>query len=244
MTLLLAFFIIMQAFASEQSEGLFYTGQGSFIRAIETFGLGGVWSRGGGTLPEGERGPRYLTTDGSTAAPRLRRIDPETENAEMALQDLRDQFKTRNLTDDRPWVVAVSIQVSASPSAPLMGPADEELMEAFAHRLARRVRGLLSGGGLVRMCAVVYCREADEAERARAALGAARQVKERLLDAIPPRFRLRAAGRFYTFCRREEPENRPAMLPAGQLRIDIMLTKYTSENNTDGSTGNEIDGAT
>jgi hypothetical protein len=237
MTLLLAFFIIMQAFAESQDEGLFYAGQGSFIRAIETFGLGGVWPTMRTGLPGTAIGPRYTTAEGTKSVHRLRRIDPELENAQQALQTLRDQFYTRTPTDAEPWTVIFTTQASYGAGRLTLAPEDEEMLAEFARRLKGAVRTLLGQWCMVRIGAVIYCTEEEEPEHARAALDAVREVKTRLLDAMPPSLRRKASPRFYTFCRRSPPESRPDKLVAGQLAVAVMLTKYVSRTNENRSTG-------
>jgi len=226
MTLLLAFFIIMQAFADVQGDGLFYSGQGSFIRAIETFGLGGIWEHRRGNLTGGSDSPRYPSAGGPETPGALRRIDVEREEAQMALAGLQDRYATRKRDRGRQWSVVFCALTSYPAGQDDVGKGEDQTLAEFAERLGRVMPVLLAQGCLVRVGADIYCTAEQESDRTRLALAALANVERRLLDAMSPALRRQAAGRFYTFCRRRPPEARPTAIGADELRVDIMLTRY------------------
>ncbi|MFW6118977.1 MAG: flagellar motor protein MotB [Planctomycetota bacterium] len=221
MTLLLAFFIILQAFASVRQEGLFYAGRGSFVRALETFGLGGIWEGEGGPPVPGELQPRYRTPEGQDEPNDLRRIDAEREEAQRALNSLADQFDVMEPPDGEGWRVTLPTPFSYM-------AADEEFSERqreFCGQLARRLEPLVAARGFViRIGAVLKGDGAMDAERARRALRAARRVQRRLVADMSAGSREAASRRLYSFCRPADERTGTAQ-PTTQLKVDIMLTK-------------------
>jgi hypothetical protein len=233
MTLLLAFFIILQAFATVREEGMFYAGRGSFVRALETFGLGGVWERAGGRLPEGQIGPRYRAPEGQDEPSGLRRIDAEREEAQRALRQLEKEFDVREPRRGTGWRVTLPTPFSYM-SWPEEFTAEHE---AFCEQLAQRLEPLIVARGFViRIGAIVRGRAEQEAELSLQALRAARSVRGKLMAHMAPPVQARAATRVYSFCRRAVAENGEARLPVTQLRVDIMLTKpYVEQFNEEGA---------
>lgn len=222
MTLLLAFFIILQAFAPTQDEGLYKAGQGSFIRALKTFGLGGLWEpEGGGMLP-GQVGPRYRAPEGPEEPPDTRRIDPELEEAQHALQELEDQFDLRELREATGYRVELSSPCSYGPGKMTLTAREEEFLAELAPRLEPVV---LARAFVIRIGAALPFLDRDEAERTRSALAAANQVRSKLIEEMSPASREVAARRIYSFFRWESAETGRAEAQAGQLTIDILLTK-------------------
>jgi len=217
MTLLLAFFIILQAFASVQEPGLFYAGRGSFIRALETGGLGGFWDRNG----SGHDIPRYLAPEGQTEAPRERRIDPEMEDGQQAAERLEQEAAVRGDTPPPGPRRVLSTPV-------VFGPAKSRLTEAegrFLSDLAPHVAPLLrTEGCLVGVGATFVCSDRNEAAVTRRALRAASEVRRRLLEAAGPSDR-NAARVLYAFARREVPAPGDAPRPEGDVRILLFLNR-------------------
>ncbi|MHC4788740.1 MAG: flagellar motor protein MotB [Planctomycetota bacterium] len=222
MTLLLAFFIILQAFAPEQSEGLFQAGQGSFVRAIRTFGLGGIFERMGSRRLEGRGGPRYRAPEGQETPPRLRRIDPELEDAQMALEALEDQFDVQEPREATGYRVELSTPCTYGPDKDRLTPQEEQFIEALAPRLQRV---LLARGFVIRVGAALRPGPGDPLAQTTAALDAAARVRESLIAAMDPRVHEMARARTYTFCRREAAPSASPEAESGQLTIDILLTK-------------------
>ncbi len=224
MTLLLAFFIILQAFATEQKAGFFYAGQGSFVRALATFGLGGLWEPPGATSPRGESGPRYMSAGGDEDAPTERRIDPETEDAQKALEKVSDLFDVHELRPGSGWRVSLPGPFTARALDGSAVESDEE--KEFCRDLAQRLEPLmLARGFVIRVGTVLHCTEQQEPALLGPALVSADAVRRQLLDAMAPAARQKASARIYSFCRREPPLPHEEGSPAAMLRIELMLTK-------------------
>ena len=223
MTLLLAFFIILQAFASEQEEGLFYAGQGSFVRALETFGLGGLWDPPGASMLRGNIGARYMATEGGEDPPLERRIDPEMEDAQRALEAVSDLFDVQDLRPGSGWRVSLPTPFS---TRAIDGTLDLGQEAQFCRDLARRLEPLMLARGIViRVGTVLRCSAEQEQALTASALEAADQVRRMLLDGMRPAARQKAADRMYSFCRREAALPREARAPTAVVRIDLLLTK-------------------
>jgi len=223
MTLLLAFFIILQAFASEQEAGLFYAGQGSFVRALETFGLGGLWEPPGASVLKGQVGARYMAPEGADDPPQERRIDPEMEEAQRALETVSDLFDVQDLRPGSGWRVSLPTPFS---TRTFDGTLDVGQEAQFCRDLAQRLEPLiLARGFVIRVGTVLRCPAEQEQALTAAALAAADQVRQMLLDGMRPAVRQKAAGRLYSFCRREAPLPSEAAAPTAHVRIDLLLTK-------------------
>ncbi len=224
MTLLLAFFIILQAFATEQKAGFFYAGQGSFVRALATFGLGGLWEPPGATSPRGASGPRYMAPGGDEDAPTERRIDPEMENAQKALETVSDLFDVHQLRPGSGWRVSLPGPFASRSLDGSVEETDEE--KEFCKNLARRLEPLmLARGFVIRVGTVLHCTAAQESALAGPALASADVVRRQLLAAMSPAAQQKASTRVYSFCRREPPLPHEEGAPAATLRIELMLTK-------------------
>lgn len=241
MTLLLAFFIILQAFAPEPSEGLYHAGRGSFVRALRTFGLGGLWDRVGGKMRQGTLGPRYLSPEGQTGLPGMRRIDPELEEAQLALEELEDRFDVRKLEDATGYRVELTSPCSYGPGKTEMTPEEEQFLAELGPRLERVV---LARGFVVRIGTVIPFLESEELERTRSALAAAHRVRSRLIEHMSPSSRETAARRIYSFFRWESAEAGQESPELGQLKVDILLTKpHLEYPKQEGEGGSETRGA-
>jgi len=222
MTLLLAFFIILQAFASVRQEGMFYAGRGSFVRALETFGLGGIWEKEGGKPLPGELRPHYRTPEGQDEPTELRRIDAEREEAQRALSSLTDQFDVMEPRNGEGWRVTLPTPFSYMAAD---GEFNERQKE-FCRQLARRLEPLVAARGFViRIGAVLKGGDGVDVERARRALRAARRVQHKLVADMSPSSREAASRRLYSFCKPAVERAGPAEEPTTQLKVDIMLTK-------------------
>jgi hypothetical protein len=223
MTLLLAFFIILQAFSNKQEAGLFYAGQGSFVRALTTFGLGGLWDPPGPSMMRGNTAARYMTTEGGDDPPEERRIDPEMEEAQMALEAVSDLFDVKDLRPGSGWRVSLPTPFS---TRTLDGGLDLGGEAQFCQDLARRVEPLmLARGFVIRVGTVLHCSAGQEQALTKSALESADQVRGMLLDGMGANVRQKAAGRMYSFCRREPPLPQDAGTPTAVIRIELLLTK-------------------
>jgi hypothetical protein len=242
MTLLLAFFIILQAFAPQQTGALFYAGQGSFIRALKTFGLGGVLDRVGGRAMNSAAGPRYLAPEGPSEPPRLRRIDPEIEEAQRALQTLEDQFDVREPKQATGYRVELSTPCTYGPGKTELTAEEQQFLKELAPRLQRV---LLARGFVIRIGATLGPAQTGDVEQTRAALEAAGQVRQDLIASMSEAVRPVAARRTYSFCCRDSSDSDRPASEAGQLKIDVILTKpYVRELRGERTNGGEESTAT
>ncbi len=241
MTLLLAFFIILQAFATEQEAGLFHAGRGSFIRALRTFGLGGVFHGEGAQMLEGNVGPRYKATEGETTPPRSRRIDPELEAAQEALQSLRDEHDVRDAESAIGHRVELSTPLGYAPGDEGLSGAEQEFLRDLGPRLERV---LLARGFVIRIGAELVSREEVALDQAAAALAAAEEVRGKLIEGMAPGVQDLARRRMYTFLRSAPAEAPPAEDEPWQLKVDVLLTKpYLEQAREEGTHSDESNDA-
>lgn len=110
-TLLLAFFVLLQTFAKTQDPDLFYAGQGSFQRAISGFGLAS-WFQGKMANPIADfRKLKYPTDTEADQDSTDRLIDPNDENIRKIFKDLSDTLdvKTDDMAEDAVSVIVTPI---------------------------------------------------------------------------------------------------------------------------------------
>jgi hypothetical protein len=231
-TLLLAFFISLQTFGPQAGGALYHPGLGPLAGGPPSFGGGGVFEKGGGKMIHAETGPRYKATEGAEEPPRLRRIDPELEDAQQALAELQRKFDVRTPTSASGYHVQLS-----TPRSPTGGEGAEDVEEReFLAKLSPTLeRVLLSRGFIVRVTAVLPAAQSADAGATEAALAAASELKRKLIEGMNRAARETAARRIYTFvgCG-------PAEAPARQLKVDIVLTKpYVTEFKQQGDLANE-----
>lgn len=94
-TLLLAFFVLLQTFAKTQDPELFYAGQGSFRRAIEGMGLT-RWFSGQMSQPLRDyRKLQYPTDPGPDEDGQERIIDLEDEKIRQMFRNLRESMEMK-----------------------------------------------------------------------------------------------------------------------------------------------------
>jgi hypothetical protein len=231
MTLLLAFFIILQAFSSVRGDGLFYAGKGSFVRALETFGLGGVWERMGGDLTGDMPRPHYKAPEGNDQPPRERRIDVEREEARRALQTLHSNFDVREPPHGAGWRVTLPTPFSFIEWDGTFGPRHEE----FCAMLADHLEPLVTARGFViRVTAVVDDSKEFPLEQVIGAMNSAEKVRRKIVEKMSSRGRRAARNRIYTFCRRRQPTGDPSTYTGSYLRVNVMLTKPYLKQLTEG----------
>ncbi len=96
-TLLLAFFVLLQAFAENQDPELFRVGQGAFRRAIAGFGIPN-WLFGRPESIGRDRKPKY-TTEESEKPTKKRVLDARDEKIRQLFDDLKRAADTK--TDNR-----------------------------------------------------------------------------------------------------------------------------------------------
>jgi len=118
-TLLLAFFVLLQAFAHVRDPELFYKGQGSFLSAIRSFGLP-QWLLG----RENRQRRQYTTVKHTTKEakdkiPRNKVLDAEDESIREVFQQLRKVVETQST--DMP---DVAVESTGTPVRFASGKAD------------------------------------------------------------------------------------------------------------------------
>mgnify|MGYP006296530553 CR=1 FL=1 len=226
MILLLAFFIVLQAFAEEPQEGMFYAGQGSFRRALSTLGMGQVMARWGRSSATGKPTAPYLAGQRNTQ-PGSRRIDPELENARQALQNLQQKFGVRKPKGGG-WNAVLVTPFSYEEGKESL----EEEEERFLREFTRDVLPLLiQRGCVISVGGLFTCPEKKLAPRANAALKAVEKLRTRMLGYLNDAQRKKTEGRIYSFCRRISSKKAKIEFPKGELRIDVFVTRSASPQN-------------
>jgi len=220
-TLLLAFFITLQAFGMKQSAGLFYTGQGSFIRSLQDFGLGRFWVVRGNAVSFGSGAPKYLATEGLESPPAERSIDPEFESAQEALHDLAVQFEVRDPKCSG-WKVVLSTPLTFGGGKTQLSSNEREFLKGFARRV---VPSVLNGGYVIGVGAYFVSSDEREPELTEFASQSLEQVRRELLDNMAGEVRKRGATRIYSYARRVAEDEQHADLEEDKLAFDIVLTK-------------------
>lgn len=139
-TLLLAFFVLLQSFAHEPDPEKFFEGQGSFRQAIESFGLP-VWDKG---KQNRIRRDWFVRKHAPRPDPEsqldLDPMDEEEERLQRIFQEIRDKMDANSLD-----LRLTPLQVTATPlrfargSADLTGP-DRRYLERLAVDLQGNVQ--------------------------------------------------------------------------------------------------------
>lgn len=135
-TLLLAFFVLLQSFAKEQDPDLFFAGQGSFRRAIAGMGIPD-WLFGKQDRPEFQHAKlRHPVPEDKTKPNRDRILSVEDEEIRLRFQQIQNNLQ-HEISDVREEVVhveALPVAFRASPGGALE-PADAHGLQRFAQRL-------------------------------------------------------------------------------------------------------------
>ncbi|KPK86756.1 MAG: hypothetical protein AMJ81_00385 [Phycisphaerae bacterium SM23_33] len=96
-TLLLSFFVLLQSLARVRDPELFFMGQGSFLRAIKTFGLPG-WLTGMQDKFKSEHlKVKHSSEEAQEEKPRNRLLDAEDESIREAFQKIQQAIDTRSV---------------------------------------------------------------------------------------------------------------------------------------------------
>ena len=153
MTALLAFFIVLNSLAEEQSGANLHRGTGSFVQALQSMGLPGFFQ--GDNSPQSvqleEWGPLYLPAsesnepgpggDGSDEMDRRRIIDFEIESYHRFLNEIARLHTTDTLPDVVAEVTFDDLQTVPA-AAPLLGAGLRESLRQIApqiHQTTTRV---------------------------------------------------------------------------------------------------------
>jgi len=179
-TLLLAFFVLLQAFAKEQSPELFFIGQGSFKRAINGLGLPN-WMLGHKEQVERSyEQPRHPAPEQSEPS-YSRVIDAEDEKIRQMFAEIAMSFDTRSEEhkEQRIGLFPTRFRFAAG--------GDELTAEARSElsKLASNIRDAV-GNRRIRIYVVALAQDGDEA-RQRTMLSArrARAVRDFVRQCLP-----------------------------------------------------------
>ena len=142
MTTLLAFFIVLNSLAEEQTGANLYSGTGSFVRALESFGLQGQFSqqRSANAIPRETTSPLYMAPDPEKRTPdqdgsgpdadddAVRVIDREEEDFERFMVEMKRLFPLQRLPDTT-GEVAFDYFNSINPQPPHLGKSYADAMQ-------------------------------------------------------------------------------------------------------------------
>ncbi len=135
-TLLLAFFVLLQSFATIQDEELFYKGMGSFRRAIDGFGIP-KWVFGKKDRPRREHAKVQHPTESDPDDPsRRREINPDDDRIRQLFEQLKQD--TRNRSED-----VEQTEMNASGPSIRFEPGQAELAPDGRRKLAESARTLV-----------------------------------------------------------------------------------------------------
>ncbi|MFO8014495.1 MAG: flagellar motor protein MotB [Phycisphaerae bacterium] len=142
-TLLLSFFILLQAFSTTRDPELFQRGQGGFRRAIEGFGIPNwLWGK-----PDAPRRSFMLRKHPVAEAPenldRRRIIDAEDEKIRRVFQDLRRLHQMEASDYDGPPARLLATPIVFDPGADRLRPRDRTYLADFAAELRGRPGAVL-----------------------------------------------------------------------------------------------------
>lgn len=136
MTALLAFFIVLNSLADEQTGANLHAGTGSFVRALNSLGLPSLYpgSRSSQTFQQKVTGPQYLVGDDSQedSTDRLgpdqdpnemRIVDREQEEFDRFLQEMKSQYSVQSGRERTGEVTFDFFEpLSESEEGPLLSP--------------------------------------------------------------------------------------------------------------------------
>jgi len=144
MTLLLAFFILLQIFSTRQDPELFAQGRGSFMRSIETFGLAGLLTKDPYSV--GLRANRLTyTVQGPQQGEKVKRVtDSEAERIAEMIDKLRESFMMNPIIDKPGKPLLFATPVRFAPGKSRLSARDKAHLDA----LWRDVTSSASGGRL------------------------------------------------------------------------------------------------
>jgi hypothetical protein len=143
-TLLLAFFVLLQTFANVRDPDLFFVGQGSFRRAIAGLGLP-AWLFGREDRPKRDFVKiKHPTDEGPPEHPKPKILDEEDEKIRKLFEDLKSEVTTiaMDLSETTVEVEATPIRFAASQAAL------DEPARAYLRRFAFDLRQTLDGRGV------------------------------------------------------------------------------------------------
>jgi chemotaxis protein MotB len=134
-TLLLAFFVLLQTFAQDRDPELFYQGQGSFQRAIQGMGVPD-WLFGKKDNPEFEYAkPHHTVPEQKGPKTRGRIINARDEEVRQRFDEIKAKLQ-HDVTDVKEEVVSVvHAPIQFAPGRGDLGPKDKQFLDDFAKEL-------------------------------------------------------------------------------------------------------------
>ena len=146
MTALLAFFIVLNALAEDQTGANLHTGTGSFIQALNSLGLSGLFDQevSSSSFPMDEASPKYVVPDEDGREPDKNATGPDDTPDHDRVIDREHEQHQRFLNE-------VQRLNSIEPLAPVVGEIAYDVMEPiqFGEELPENIRSLLNGLGPV-----------------------------------------------------------------------------------------------
>jgi len=141
MTLLLAFFILLQIFSTRRDPELFARGKGSFMRAIETFGLDGLLVGDPHRLRLKASRPTYRV-EGPQEGEKVDRVtDAEAERIAEMIDKLRESFKMNPIIDKSNKPLLFATPVRFAPGKSKLSRRDRTHLDALWRDIASSASG-------------------------------------------------------------------------------------------------------
>jgi len=136
-TLLLAFFVLLQAFAKEQDPELYRQGQGAFKRSIAGFGIPNLLFGQPKLISGVQSKKRHPTEENDDREKTRRNIDLKNARIKQAFEKLADAVDTVTC-DKRPEASNVeSAPISFAPASAALGAEARQWIGQYAARLGR-----------------------------------------------------------------------------------------------------------
>ena len=138
-TLLLAFFVLLQTFAKDQDPELFYAGQGSFRRAVAGFGMTNLL---GGDPPSHRdfRSLKYPTKVKTKTSGRSRVIDEDDERIRRMFKEIKDSMDVKAADVAKASISVFSTPITFDGSSAELNQQARQCLEEFSRVLARTGR--------------------------------------------------------------------------------------------------------
>lgn len=138
-TLLLAFFVLLQTFAKQQDPELFYAGQGSFRRAVSGFGLSTMFSGEIEAPLTDWRKIKYPSRYKTTEPDVQRVIDSDDEAIRQAFREMRRQLDVQGAKVDEEKITVYSAPIIFAAGSARLDAAATAWLTDLASELSRAV---------------------------------------------------------------------------------------------------------
>lgn len=139
-TLLLAFFVLLQTFAHTRDPELFYAGQGSFKRAISGLGISNLM---GGSPPQplqNYRSLKYPTRKTETDTVRAAQVDERDERLRQMFRELRQSLSVKASDVKEQAVSVFNTPILFSRGSTTLDGRARQYLRGFARDLHQTVR--------------------------------------------------------------------------------------------------------